>query len=260
MMIRKAAVIYNDKKAEAAVIAARVRELLAAEKVIFSEGSIDPDTELLISIGGDGTLLRTARLLHDLDIPIAHINVGTLGFLGYAPADAAEYVKKLLYADFAVEERLMIEASTGNTTFRALNDIVIKNGDTARMISIELFIDDKKVYSINGDGVIISTPTGSTAYSLASGGPVVEPGLGIIVITPLSPHTLSTRPLIVGDINIKIVSTRDDDKIVLTADGQITHMIESADKINISAAPQKLKLVKSEEDFFSLLSRKLGWG
>ncbi len=260
-MIKKVALFYNDNKVIAKEIALKVEKIINSYREIdLLKGKIEGDVDLVISIGGDGTLLKTARIVSSFSIPVAHINVGTLGFLGYEAKDIDNYIRSLVEKGFEVEERIMLDAGIGNEEIPALNDIVIKNGDTARLIDLELLLEDKKVYSIKGDGLIISTPTGSTAYSLAAGGPIVTPDMVLMIITPLNPHTLSTRPVIVKDIPVKIKCPVAGEEIVLTVDGQVTSKLKPPIEIDINIYSKRLKLVRTNEGFFDLLSRKMGWG
>lgn len=259
-MIKNISLFYNKEKETAGRIAGIIKDITSSENINLSDGSIRESTELVISVGGDGTLLRTARLTVKYGVPVAHINVGTLGFLGFELDDAAGYIRTLIKGKFKIQERIMLTATVGSQKFNALNDIVIKNGDTARIIDLELFLEDKKVYSIKGDGVIISTPTGSTAYSLAAGGPIVTPDLLLMVITPLNPHTLSTRPVIVEDISVKVKCPVSDEEIILTSDGQVHSKFNPPVEISINIAKDRLKLVEGDENFFDLLSRKMNWG
>jgi NAD+ kinase len=259
-MLKNLSLIYNEKKDSAIKIAEIIKDTAASENVELVCGDILEHTELVISVGGDGTVLRTARLANTYDIPVAHINVGTLGFLGYETKDVQGYVRTLINNVFEIEERVMLEAHVGDEKFVALNDIVIRNGNTVRVIDLELFLDNKKVYNIKGDGLIISTPTGSTAYSLAAGGPVVMPNLALIIITPLNPHLLTTRPLIVEDIDVQVKCLCSGEEIILTVDGQVSSRLSPPADINIRICKKKFKLVKSKENFFDLLSRKMNWG
>jgi NAD+ kinase len=259
-MISKIALFYNEKKDSARKISRIIEDLAFSEKIELIKDEIAEETQLVISVGGDGTVLKTARRAIEYDLPLAHINVGTLGFLGYEAKDIEGYVRALINNNFEIEERVMLEASANSEKFIALNDIVIKNGNTARVIDLDIFMENSKVYSIKGDGVVISTPTGSTAYSLAAGGPVVMPNLALMIITPLNPHLLTTRPVIVENISIKVTCPCMGEEIILTADGQVSSKLEPPAEIIVRMYEKKFKMVKSEEKFFNLLARKMNWG
>jgi len=263
-MIKNLSLFYNKEKEPAKKIARIVEDIAKSEKLKLIIGNITNKTELIISVGGDGTVLKTSRYAIEYNVPIAHINIGTLGFLGIETKDVSKYIMSLIKNNYKIEERVMLRASIGTDKkpekFIALNDIVIKNGDIARVINLELYLEDKKVYTIKGDGMIISTPTGSTAYSLAVGGPVVMPNLSLMIVTPLNPHSLTTRPVIVEDIPVKIICPKAGEEIILTADGQVSKKLVPPVQVQIGIYNKKLKLVKSDEKFFDLLSRKMNWG
>jgi NAD+ kinase len=258
-MIKNIALFYNKEKKKAVNIANSLKKIAAAENISLQK-DVSDDTQVVISVGGDGTLLKTARDVVKYEVPIAHINIGTLGFLGFEVRSLKSFFTTLLEGNFITEERIMLEASVNSKNFVALNDIVIKNGDLARVINLEVFAEGKKVYTINGDGLIISTPTGSTAYSLASGGPILTPNSVLMIINPLNPHTLSTRPVVVEDIPIKISCAHRKEEIIITADGQEHRRIKPPVDVHIRIYNKRLRLVRSKEDFFELLSRKMKWG
>jgi NAD+ kinase len=269
-MIRKITLLFNNTKESARIIAEKIDGIITRRNdggdddiTELSRESIAEDTQLVISVGGDGTLLHTARLLGGRVIPVAHINVGTLGFLGTEVDDLDAYIEKLLKSDFETEDRMLLSASVSSqegADYRALNDIVIRNGVTARVINLDVSAGGRRVYKIKGDGVIISTPTGSTAYSLAVGGPIVSPELRNMVIAPLNPHSLSMRSVVIGDIEILVHCAEKDAEVIMTVDGQISRKLSPPEKIKINISSQPLKLVKTGESFFDLLSRKLKWG
>jgi NAD+ kinase len=229
----------------------------------------DKDVDLAIVIGGDGTLLGAARYYAPLGIPLLGINIGRLGFLAQLkPVDIEEGIKKLVEGKFKIEERLMIEAFSKNEktgfSITALNDFVVKGGLLSRTAQLFLDINGKHVCDYLADGLIISTPTGSTAYTLSAGGPVVMPELDALVIVPVCPHALTTRPLVIpANEEITVSFSTDDDFVYLTADGQENVKIESSDKIYIRQNQHKAKLILLEKEnngFYSILREKLHWG
>lgn len=258
-MIGNIAVYFNKEKKAAEEIAGIIEKKAADNSVSLTFNSITSKTELAVSVGGDGTVLRTARNVADLNIPVASINVGTLGFIGSVAKNIDNYIDFLLKGDYEIEERVMLQASISQRKLTALNDIVVKNGSTARVINLELFHQGKNVYNIRGDGVIIATPTGSTAYSLAAGGPVVEPDLKLMVITPLNAHSLTARPLVVGDVLIEIKCPDTEDEVILTADGQISLALNPPSEVRIRLSENKLKMVKWDKTFFEVFTQKMNW-
>ncbi|NLB35382.1 MAG: NAD(+)/NADH kinase [Elusimicrobia bacterium] len=258
-MAKNFVVYVNENKKEALEILDLVRK--KSPDFAYKETSNPSSASLAFSIGGDGTVLRAARDLAGLGIPLVHINTGTLGFLGSDYGDMDSYVSRIFKGNFHTEDRMMIRAVYNDKEYIALNDIVIKNGSCARVIELGLEIDGESVADIKGDGVIISTPTGSTAYSLAAGGPVSEPSLELIILTPLNPHSLSFRPILLDlerIINVKILSSGEG--VILTADGQVSTPLDPSGEILVSIYESRLKLAQSDRSFFSVLSDKMGWG
>lgn len=200
--------------------------------------------DLLISLGGDGTLLNVAKKY--LDTPIMGINTGNLGYLTVSNKDNLhDLLKKIKLNEIEIEERILIEGNLGSENIVALNDIVISRGNYAKMIDTKLYIDGKYVDNYRGDGLIISTPTGSTAYSLSAGGPIVEPDLDVILITPICSHSIKQRPIVVSvDRNIEIKS---ENEFLVVADGE--EGLKSKD-ISITKYNKKVKLVKLKNSFF----------
>lgn len=259
-MIKNLSVIYNKEKKKACSIVATIRRLCEKDKVSLAMNRISHRTDLVISVGGDGTVLKAARKAVVFDVPVAPVNIGTLGFLGVSVSETKQYLQKLIKYGFKTEDRIMLEAVYGENRYLALNDIVVKNGDTARVIVLDVSAGKNRIYRIKGDGVIVSTPTGSTAYSLAAGGPVVTPELELLVITPLNPHSLSTRPVVTGDIPISISNCAGHKEVIFTADGQESFIFDRIKKVDIFIHEKKLKLIRGEINFFQLLSNKLNWG
>lgn len=224
--------------------------------------------DLVIVVGGDGSLLSSARAMCRTGVPLLGVNRGHLGFLTDISPDAIEtHVGAVLAGDYVTDQRFLLDCAVyrnGQTmsTGSALNDVVLHPGEYIRMIDFELYIDDEFVYRQRSDGLIISTPTGSTAYALSVGGPIMHPALDAVVVVPLNPHTLSSRPIVVqGDSVIKVlVGDQRDIRPHVTCDGQ-THQITTAgDEIVVQKKPQKLNLVHpTNHDFYEVCRTKLGW-
>lgn len=221
--------------------------------------------EMLIVVGGDGTILRAARDLAHWDVPILGINVGHKGFLAEIEIEQMDrYLQYIVAGQYRYLERMMLEAvvQRGDQMlgrFIALNDIVISRGPFSRILTLNTFINEDFLESYSGDGVIVATPTGSTGYSLSAGGPIVNPSLDLIVITPICPHSLNNRAVIVTvDEQILMrVDTRQA-QVVLTVDGQVGFALEDSDEIVVKRAEQKVKLIHfGDNSFYRLLHQKL---
>jgi NAD+ kinase len=223
------------------------------------------NSDMIISLGGDGTILSTARLVGNRQIPILGVNLGKLGFLAeVSPNEAFEFIKRICKGDYRIEDRMVLEAKvTGwEETYFGLNDIVIDKAGSTRVVDIETYINDEYLITYTADGLIISTPTGSTAYSLAAGGPIVVPSSEVITLAPICPHTLTARPIVIPDDSIiKVKIEFYDKEILLTADGQIEFKLKPPVEILVKKANYKVKLVKRPEvSYFDLLRSKLMWG
>ena len=224
--------------------------------------------DLLIVLGGDGTLLSAARLVADRQVPILAVNLGSLGFLTTVPLDDLyPILEEIFLGQHRVSERVLLQAQIvrdGNIVRRqiALNDAVLNKAALARIMDIVLRVNGEYVTTYKGDGLILSTPTGSTAYSLSAGGPFVYPTVEAFVVTPICPHTLTNRPLVIPDTaKIEIDFQAEDDAIFLTLDGQIGIELMRADHIVVRKASEKLRLVlPSKKNYFQVLRNKLKWG
>lgn len=225
-------------------------------------------SDLLIVLGGDGTLLSAARLSAVREVPILAVNLGGLGFLTTVSLDDLYPILEEIFANkLRISERVMLQAEivrAGNVILRqvALNDAVLNKAALARIMDLELRVNGQYVTTYKADGLIISTPTGSTAYSLAAGGPIVYPAVEAFVVTPICPHTLTNRPLVIPDsAKIEIEFKSEDDSVFLTFDGQVGIELAKGDLIKISKAPEKLQLVRpSIKSYFEILRSKLKWG
>lgn len=224
------------------------------------------DCDLAIVLGGDGTMLNAARELVQSDVPIVGVNLGRLGFLvDISPDQMLKSLESILLGEYVEDRRFLLEASIGgNRTALALNDVVLHKWNIARMIEFETWINGHFVESQRSDGIIISTPTGSTAYALSGGGPLMEPGLDAITLVPICPHTLSNRPIVVhgnSEITIDVVGRTDRQHVRITCDGQKNLEIKAGEKLVIRKYPKAVRLFHpGDHDHFDLLRAKLGWG
>lgn len=223
--------------------------------------------DVLGVFGGDGTLLHAARLVGSKGVPILGINLGSLGFLTkFKIEDMHSAFENLLSGQYQLQERMLLDVEVlkaGETAARylALNDVVINKGALARIIDLEVSINSQPVLLTRADGLIISTPTGSTAYSLAAGGPILYPTLEAILIVPICPHALTNRPVVIPNNDVVHVSLCRGDDVMLTVDGQVGMPLHKQDCLKISNAKSPIKLVLPlGSTFFSLLREKLRWG
>lgn len=220
------------------------------------------ECDLVLSFGGDGTLLSTARLVGRIEKPILGVNIGKLGFLteveigGLYPA-----VERLLAGHYRIEDRMVLETAHAGRTFCALNDFAIVRREAIRMIRVRVQVDDEYLQTYTADGLIIATPTGSTAYSLSASGPILTPTLQAIVINPICPHTLTMRPLVISAKQVIHIQPEPGSSAHLTADGYVESDLEPLQPITIRAASHCVKLIKlGERNFYDVLRNKLSWG
>ncbi len=273
----KNVLIYSKNDSKAQTVANNIQDFL--NKQGLKTDFLKPDdtvvqeqnADLVVVVGGDGSFLGAVRAINDIVPkdkklpPILGVHLGSLGFLTESSATGwAEVIKKGLDQGFSVEERSMLGVHFGDPTqeFSALNDVVINRNSVARMIDFDLFYNKEFVSNIRADGVIISTPTGSTAYSLASGGPILHPVVTGLVITPVSPHTLTNRPIVVPDsglIEIKVNTMTDD--IIVTVDGQKAISCPPSHTVIVQKYFRNLQLVRPYDlSYFNILRNKLAFG
>lgn len=222
--------------------------------------------DALVVFGGDGTMLSVARLVRGQKCPILGVNLGSLGFLTEVTLDRVYTdLQVLLDGDYRLDSRCLLEANLRSTsgetkTFQALNDIVINKAALARVISVDAYFDGQFIANFVADGMIVSTPTGSTAYSLSAGGPIIYPSLESILVTPICPHTLTNRPLIIPpDYQMRFV-LRSGKAVMLTIDGQLGVAFSEGDEVVCTRSPFRVELVRpSERSFFDTLREKLMW-
>lgn len=222
-------------------------------------------SDMIIAFGGDGTMLKAARLVRNSGVPIAGINLGKLGFLAEVSPNAMElFIQEILQNNHRIEERslLQVQIAEKRESIIALNEITIDKNGSSRSIYISVYVDNDYLVSFSGDGIIISTPTGSTAYALAAGGPIVVPTTDVFVLQPISPHSLSARTVIVPDAKkIRVTVERIFDEARVTADGQQVSTVKSPMDIFIHKADYTIKLAKPREsNYYDTLRAKLLWG
>ncbi len=224
--------------------------------------------DLIIVLGGDGTLISVARLVGEKNVPIVGVNLGRLGFLTEITRDELpEMLERLIANDYQVSDRMMLDASIHRNgkvvgKFTVLNDIVINKGALARIIDMETSIDGRHLTSYKADGLIISTPTGSTGYNLAAGGPIIYPDINSLLITPICPHMLTNRPIMVWSRSvIEIKVSFEDDVVFFTGDGQVGRKLLPGDRVEVRRSESRTRLVSSpSKDYFEILRTKLNWG
>lgn len=224
--------------------------------------SMSQDVDIIVSIGGDGTLISSARRCFEYDKPILGISAGKLGFLtDIQPSEIDSFVKKLKRGEYRIDLRMVIEATLNGNVIHSFNDIVINRQNLSKMVNIEARVDGKWVNSYYGDGLIISTPTGSTAYNLSADGPVVYPLTEAFILTPICPHSLTQRALVLpADFEIELRVLEREGAIVII-DGQEVYNIDSKQSLNIKIAKRSAKLIHREErNYFDVLREKLDWG
>jgi NAD+ kinase len=229
-------------------------------------------SDLIVVLGGDGTLLSIARLVGERETPILGINLGGLGFLTEITTEEAQAtLARVLAGDYEVDRRITLEAAVeahpaGARTadreiFRALNDVVINKRALGRMLELNVVASGERFCSYRADGLIIATPTGSTAYALSAGGPIVFPSLDVVVLAPICPHTLSNRPVVLPDsFEIEVRVKTDDNGAMLTVDGQQTARIASNDTLRVRRGKNPVVLVRSSHSYFEIWRNKLRWG
>ncbi|MFL2982996.1 MAG: NAD(+)/NADH kinase [Candidatus Neomarinimicrobiota bacterium] len=223
--------------------------------------------DFMLVLGGDGTFLSLARTIKGIDTPILGIHLGDLGFLAKVTLkDLFIRLEQVSKGDYFIEDRILADAIINKDNDRkclvALNDFVICNGESHRMLNSEVYVDGHLVGNYRSDGLVVSTPTGSTAYSLSAGGPIVTPKVDTLIITPTAAHTLTSRPLVVpASSNITIKFPEMNDMVQFIADGQIHEFLDNASEISITRSKNTVKLIDfNDTDYFETLRKKMGWG
>lgn len=277
------AIIYKRFRADARRLAKELSDWFQLQRItVFCEQNIDDSqfgqgnpridipaaTDMAIVLGGDGTFLSVARFLEDRPTPIIGVNLGGLGFLTeISEEDCFHELEQILDGKYEIEERMRLQVSIRRDRqeiFRqsVVNDVVINKGALARIVDVKISIDDRYLTHYRADGLIVATPTGSTAYNLSAGGPIVYPTAHSTILTPICPFTLTNRPIILpSDVVIQVELGERIKDVTLTCDGQVGCQLASSDQISISAAPNPLRLIKTPAvDYFEILRTKLKWG
>jgi NAD+ kinase len=234
----------------------------------YKKEEIPEKVEMILVLGGDGTLISVARLVGEAGPPILGVNLGSLGFLTEITLDEIyPTLERILSGDYRVEERTMLETSLLRENREAarhlvLNDVVINKGALARMIQMETTVNGVYLNSFRADGLIISSPTGSTAYSLSAGGPIVSPAVKAIIISPICPHTLTLRPIVLpDDVTVEVTLLTENEDAMVTLDGQVGQPLRYRDVIVIRKARGSIRLILSpDKDYYQVLRQKLWWG
>jgi len=233
------------------------------KKYAVSEKTLLENSDILISLGGDGTFLNTARIVGRKEIPILGVNLGSLGFMAeVSPTETDNFFEKILKGQYKIYDLCVISCKTDtNQQVFGMNEIVVDKCNSIKMIEIEIYYKNESVVRFVADGIIVSTPTGSTGYSLSAGGPIISPYSKVLIITPICPHTLNFRPIIVPDDGKIVIHTISKEKVRLTADGFSSHIVHSPAKFTLSKADYYVKVVKDiNKTYFQTLNNKLLWG
>jgi NAD+ kinase len=268
--------IPNPAKKQAYELAHLVQEFLQKKSITvvapkeqskeLGVGAYDANLEiaLIISLGGDGSILKIVQEFPELDAPIMGVNLGTLGFLADIPvSEMFDAINEWLLGSYTVQDRLMIEgyAEEGCASFLAVNEVVVHRGKNHTLIDLALFVDGKYLNTFSADGVIIATPSGSTAYSLSAGGPIITPDLDAIVVTPICPHAVSNRPIVLKiNEELKIQCLSNHTPVEVSFDGIYRFSLSAEQSITIRRATRRFRLVSlKSHDYFETLRTKLGW-
>jgi len=241
---------------------------LAGETASYSTKDIATLADMLVVLGGDGTMLAAARLAEGRPIPILGVNAGGLGFLTAVTREAAcTALERVFSKSYSEEERLMLRVRVMRRgeeiiAASALNDAVVSKGALSHMVQLEISINGQFVTRLRGDGLIVSTPTGSTAYSMAAGGPILNPSVHALILTPICPHTLTNRPIVIPqDVLLEVVLVSKDQGAAATFDGQVGIALRPGDTVEIRASNNKTRLIRfPDRSYYDMLSNKLKWG
>lgn len=232
------------------------------------KNKVAEEVDLIIILGGDGTFLSVARLVEGRDVPLLGVNLGGLGFLTeVSQEEVLEAMEDIFRGHYGVSQRLLLKAHVHRqgeriAEYRALNDVVINKSALARIITLETYVNGIYVNAFAADGLIISSPTGSTAYNMAAGGPILFPTLGAIVVNPICPHTLTNRPVVLpDDVKIEIVLKSENEDVLLTLDGQVGFALRYDDVVEVRKAAETVKVIDPPgRNYFEVLRTKLKWG
>ncbi len=272
--IKSIGIIANSSKQNAVEQAEVLRDWLSDRGVkVFLETELNGDgsetrefasvIDMVVVFGGDGTLLVAARLVKEYDVPIVGINLGGFGFMTVVNLNEMFHVMEIiLRGEYKTSRRMMLDAFVEGKIYSVLNDIVISRGGLSRMVNLETVVDDKYLATFKADGLIISTPTGSTAYSLSTGGPIVFPELNSIIINPICPHTLTNRPIMLPpESTIKVALMDEEEGVKVAMDGQISSILKSGEAVTVRKSEYYIDIVDSpRRGYLEVLRTKLGWG
>jgi len=231
--------------------------------ILASESSATKESEVVIAVGGDGTMLHTAHLLKDHPLPVLGVNTGKLGFMAnIQPSQIMEALNSVLNSDYQIDKRMMLQASTiDGKRYYALNEFLFSKKDASSLITLDVEYDGNLINSYWADGLIISSPTGSTAYNLSAGGPIIMPGTPVMTVTPINPHTLTTRPLVLpSNLKLRIKSANPDEQILFSYDGIMLPYSNKLD-VEIMQSEYSVSLIQLPgQNYFETLRNKLMWG
>ena len=255
----------NDNNLEV-YLADRLKSIDVGSEVSYFSSQNPPEVDFLLCFGGDGTLISGVRIFSDLSVPVLGVHLGGLGFLAQiTPEVLIDKLESVKNNEFKIQDRLVLSAKiSGNEdSYYAVNDFVVQNETSFRVTSLSLFIDNQHVSDYKSDGIIISTPTGSTAYSLSSGGPIVQPDVFSIVITPIAPHSLTSRPLVLpSDVEVEFrFSKESENDLKLIVDGQNIINFTKSSTVKLSQAKHHLKFITFKDyNYYETLKNKMIWG
>lgn len=265
LVVEKIEHFFKQRRLELKIADKKMVDFYSEESLALQLANWVDELELIIVVGGDGTILRVARDLACWEVPILGINLGQKGFLAEIEVEQMErFLQYIAVQQYDYQERMMIEAwlKRGNKDmerYLALNDIVVSRGPFSRIITVEASVNEDYMESYSGDGIIIATPTGSTGYSLSAGGPIVNPTMDLFIITPICPHSLYNRAVIVNgqdEIMLRVDSRQV--QVVLTVDGQVRFALEDKDQVIVCRSKQRVKLVCFHDfSFYRMLHQKL---
>lgn len=263
-LLKKVGITGNFERIDVKAVADKIGnffEKFGTKTSVFDVDVPEEDITFAIAVGGDGTILKTSRFYSNFSVPVFGINLGRLGFLAQTSEKNLETnLRKIVSGKYRTEERIMLKAEPGELS--ALNDIVIKGDNFSRTARFTVFADGNPVCDYLADGLIISTPTGSTAYNISAGGPIIEPSVDVLVMVPVCPHTLNTRPIVISSgRKIEIKACDNTKKLKISADGQITKTVDEGGIIKVKKSDVAAKLLFPEDaDFYEILQNKLYWG
>ncbi len=257
---------WADKNSFDFFICEELTPLVGHEEKSLSRVELGKESDVLISLGGDGTMLASARAVGKHQTPILGINLGGVGFLTEINSnDLCNALNKLKKGDYFIEKRMVLETEVEGIKKLdqyGLNDVVLDKGEVARLFLLHLYLQDEFICSYSADGLIVSTPTGSTAYCLAAGGPIINPRMNAIIVSPICPHTLASRSIVFSENEtLKVVVELSSRHAVLTIDGQVAFKLKSGSSVLIRKAKHSVNLVKfRDRSFYDILRTKLHWG